>query len=217
MENTANKIEYLREFMLPERFERLASRVVNRTRYMALCLEDIFYPHNASAVIRSAEAFGIQQIHAVQSLCKFQPSQNIVRGTDQWIDLQRWDDTQTLVNHLRADGYRIVVTSPREGGATPSDFDIEVGKFALFLGTEKTGISDWLMNEADSHIHIPMVGFAESLNISVSAAIATNILTERIRANSSIDWRLTSREQEKLLFDWLCCSIRDVEKILRRI
>lgn len=215
-ENIENKIEYLREFMLEERFEKLSSRLENRTRYMALCLEDIYYPHNASAVIRSAEAFGIQTIHAVQSLCKFTPSQNIVRGTDQWIDLHKWETTPELVSHLRSEGYRIVVTSPREGSSTPDTFDVEAGKFALFMGTEKTGISEWLMSEADHHLHIPMVGFAESLNISVSAAIITNRLTERIRANDAIDWHISHRERQELLYKWMCHSIRDVEGILRR-
>lgn len=216
-ENIANKIEYLREFMLDERFEKLSSRLASRTRYMTLCLEDIYYPHNASAVIRSAEAFGIQTIHAVQSVCEFSPSQNIVRGTDQWIDLHKWDNTPSLVANLRSEGYRIVVTSPHEGGSTPDDFDIEAGRFALFMGTEKTGISDWLMQQADHHIRIPMVGFAESLNISVSAAIVTNRLTQRVRASETIDWRLTQAQQEALLYKWLRHSIKDVDGILSRM
>lgn len=216
MENIENRIEYLREFMLPERFEKLRSRVVNRTNYMVLCLEDIYYPHNASAVIRSAEAFGIQQIHAVQSICKFTPSRHIVRGTDQWIELRKWEDTKSLVEHLRAEGYRIVVTSPREGGDTPESFDVEAGKFALFMGTEKTGISEWLINEADHYVYIPMVGFAESLNISVSAAIISNRLTERVRENDKIDWRLSATQQSELLYKWVRHSLKDVDGILAR-
>lgn len=216
-QNIANKIEYLQEFMLPERFEKLRSRLEHRTRYMVLCLEDIYYPHNASAVIRSAEAFGIQTIHAVQSFCKFSPSQNIVRGTDQWIELHKWNDTPTLVEHLRNEGYRIVVTSPREGGSTPNDFDIEAGKFALFMGTEKTGISEWLMQQADHHLNIPMVGFAESLNISVSAAIVTNRLTERIRQSANIPWQLSISQRDELLCKWMRHSIKDVDNILSRM
>lgn len=216
-ENIENKIEYLRNFMLDDRFSKITSRLRNRTRYMVLCLEDIYYPHNASAVIRSAEAFGIQSIHAVQSLCKFEPSQHIVRGTDQWIDLHRWNNTPTLVDHLRLQGYRIVVTSPHTNGSTPNDFDINAGKFALFMGTEKTGISDWLLAQADAHICIPMVGFAESLNISVSAAIVTSRLTERIRQSDTIQWQLPEDQQQEILYKWLCNSIKDVEGILKRM
>lgn len=210
-------IDYLREFTLPERFDGLRSRLESRTRYMIMCLEDIYYPHNASAVIRSAEAFGLQEIHAVESHTHFRPSKHVVRGTDQWIDLHRWNDTPALVSHLRERGYRIVVTSPRPGGSTPADFDIAGGPFALFMGTEKSGASQWLIDQADEHLQIPMVGFAESLNISVSAAIITQRLCERLRApDCQIDWMLPPNEQQQILLRWLRSSIRDAERILLR-
>lgn len=210
-------IDYLGRFMLPERFDSLSRRLEHRTRYMLLCLEDIYYPHNASATIRSAEAFGLQEIHAVESHTHFRPSKHIVRGTDQWIDLHRWDDTPTLVSHLRERGYRIVVTSPREGGATPADFDVTASPFALFMGTEKSGASQWLMEQADEHLQIPMVGFAESLNISVSAAIILQRLTERLREPAQpTEWQLKESDREELLFRWLRHSVRDSERILLR-
>lgn len=215
-QNIDDKIAYLKEFVSPERFDRLLTRVNLRTRYMTMCLEDIFYPHNASAVIRSAEAFGIQDIHAVQSLCHFSPSKDIVRGTDQWINLRRWDTTPELVGHLREQGYRIVVTSPHQGGHTPDTFDIHQGPFALFMGTEKTGISEWLASQADQYIQIPMVGFAESLNISVSAAIIASRLTERLRAEEGLQWQISTNERDELLYQWLRCSIKDVDNILNR-
>ncbi len=214
----AERVAYLREFVLPERYEGFLRRLDLRTRYMLLGLEDIFYPHNASAVIRSAEAFGIQEIHAVEQLTRFMPSKNIVRGTDQWVDIRKWKRINPLVDHLRGErGYRIVVTSPHPGGVTPSEFDLRPGPFVLFLGTEKTGISTWLMEQADGYISIPMVGFAESLNISVSAAIVAQRLTERLRDPAEgIDWQLEPPDRLQLLYTWLCRSIRDVEGILRR-
>ncbi len=209
------QIDTLRACISDERFERLCSRLELRTRYLTVCLEEIFYPHNASAVIRSAEAFGVQQIHAVESYTHFRPSKHVVKGTDQWVDLHRWEDTPALVEYLRGQGCRIVATSPREGGATPADFDLEAGPFALFFGTEKTGISDWLMEQADHHIQIPMVGFAESLNISVSAGILVQRLTERLRG-SGIDWRLSDPQRQELLLHWLKGSVRDSARILKR-
>lgn len=213
MLSTEDKIIYLSQFMLPERFERMSSRISLRTRHMLMCLEDIFYPHNASAVIRSAEAFGLQQIHVVESITRFLPSKHIVRGTDQWVDIRKWPDTPALVGHLREQGYRIVVTSPHEGGSTPENFDILSSPFALFMGTEKTGISEWLMSQADDYIQIPMVGFAESLNISVSAAIIAQRLTERIR-QSSLDWQLSPQQQQQILLRWMVGSVKDAQRIL---
>lgn len=222
LEQVRAKIACLREFVLPERYASLENRLAWRTRYMVMCLEDIYYPHNASAVIRSSEAFGLQEIHAVEHTVRFAPNKHIVRGTDQWIDLRKWNDTPSLVAHLRERGYRIVVTAPPrpdapEQNSTPSDFDLAAGPFALFMGTEKSGISPELMAAADTVISIPMVGFAESLNISVSAAIVAQRLTERLREpQSGISWQLGAEDRDRLLLRWLCHSIRDWRGILRR-
>lgn len=216
-QNTDKQIEYLREFVSEERYARLCDRLQRRTRRMVLCLEDIFHPHNASATIRSAEAFGLQEVHAVQSLCPFLPSHDIVRGTDQWLDIERWDNTAALVGHLRERRYRIVVTTPREGSATVEDFDVNAGPFAVFMGTEKTGISDWLIKQADHGLYIPMHGFAESLNISVSAAILIQRLTERLRMLPCEQWQLSDDDKRATLLKWLKCSVKDVENVLKRL
>lgn len=220
-----SKIECLKGFVLPERYESLARRLGFRTRYMVMCLEDIYYPHNASAVIRSSEAFGLQEMHAVENTVRFAPNKHIVRGTDQWLDIRKWNDTPSLVAHLRERGYRIVVTAPpgveapdtRSMNFTPSDFDVAEGPFALFMGTEKTGISPGLMAEADAVVSIPMVGFAESLNISVSAAIVAQRLTERLRdPGNGVAWQLEPEDRDRLLCRWLCNSVRDYRHILER-
>lgn len=227
IDTVRRKVEYLRGFVLPERYESLTKRLDLRTRYMAMCLEDIYYPHNASAVIRSSEAFGIQELHAVEHTVRFAPNKHIVRGTDQWLDIRKWADTPSLVAHLRGRGYRIVATAPpraespddagRRVNFTPSDFDVAAGPFAVFMGTEKSGISEWLATEADAIVSIPMAGFAESLNISVSAAIVAQRLAERVReARSGIDWRLEEEDRERLLYRWLCRSVRDWRRILER-
>ena len=212
-----SEVEVLKEFTGAERLDKLESKLQFRTKYMVLALEDVFHPHNASACIRSAEAFGLHEIHAVQRLCDFSPSQDIVRGTDQWMDIKRWDTTPELVAHLRERGYRIVVTGPRENGSTLENFDAESAPFALFMGTEKTGISQWLMNEADDSIVIPMTGFAESLNISVSAAIITQELTRRIRLMKPVKWQLAEDEREEVLCQWLRKSIRKSNEIINRV
>lgn len=227
IDTVRRKVEYLRGFVLPERYESLTRRLDLRTRYMVMCLEDIYYPHNASAVIRSSEAFGIQELHAVEHTVRFAPNKHIVRGTDQWLDIRKWADTPSLVEHLRGRGYRIVATAPPRaespsgggprGNFTPSDFDVEAGPFAVFMGTEKSGISPGLAAEADAIVSIPMAGFAESLNISVSAAIVAQRLAERVcEPERGIDWRLPAEDRDRLLYRWLCCSVRDWRRILER-
>lgn len=223
MTNTGNRdaallrrqIEYLSGFMLEGRFDVLRRTLRNRTRYLTLCVENTFHPQNASALVRSCEAFGIQDIHAVEDLCRFSPNVRIARGAEKWIDIHRYRTSGNLIAKLRETGYRIVVTSPRADGFTPETFDVTAGKFALFFGTEHDGVSAEAEAAADHFIHIPMYGFVESLNVSASAAILLYALMTTIR-ESGTDWRLTEQEQDPILFRWMLGSIRDSANILKR-
>jgi tRNA (guanosine-2'-O-)-methyltransferase len=175
----------------------------------------MFHPQNASAIMRHCEAFGIQQIHTVEDRCKFDPSVNIVRGTHKWVDVEHHENTAEALTALKAEGYRIVATTPHRCSATPESFDVTKGKFALVFGTEHAGISDEVIEAADDFLMIPMCGMVESLNVSASAAILIYMLSERIR--QTVDgWQLSDSEQLKLLTRWTMSSVRDYERILRR-
>lgn len=215
MEWYAERIDYLSGFMLPERAEVLRKTLDERTRYMTVCAENTYYAHNASALIRHCDAFGIQDIHTVETLCKFDPSTDVVRGTDKWVTLRRHSTTGEAVEALRAEGYRIVATTPHEGDTTPEMFDVTAGRFALVFGTEKEGITPEMTDAADEFLRIPMWGFVESLNISAAAAIVMYMLSSRLRA-ADIGWQLTETEKAEILYRWTQRSIRDSSKILRR-
>ena len=210
------RIEYLSAFVLPERIERLRGVLSLRTEHMTICAENTFHSQNASALVRTCEAFGLQRIYTVEELCRFRPNVNIVRGSDKWIDILHSRSTAEALGKLRAEGYRIIATAPHQEGVTPADFDIAAGPFALLFGTEHAGLSEEATADAaDGYIHIPMQGFVESLNLSASAAIALYILTDRLR-NSNIDWSIERGRREKILFKWLMASIRDSKRILER-
>ena len=212
------QIAYLKEFMTDERFEVLKRAAGLRTRYMTVCLESIFHPQNASAVIRSCEAFGIQDVHAVEALTQFRPNVHIVRGTDKWVDIHRYrssDASAGLIARLKGAGYRIVATSPHLDDTTPEDFDVAAGPFALFFGTEHAGISDTVRENADQFIKIPMYGMVESLNISVCAAILLYMLSQRVHTTVS-GWQLPEDEQKSILFRWMMQSVRDSRRIMER-
>ena len=177
--------------------------------------ENMFHPQNASAIMRHCEAFGIQQIHTVEDRCKFDPSVNIVRGTQKWVDVEHHDTTKEALAALKAEGYRIVATTPHRCSSTPETFDVTKGKFALVFGTEHAGISDEVIEAADEFLMIPMCGMVESLNVSASAAILIYMLSERIRQQTE-GWQLTESESLKLLTRWTMSSVRDYERILRR-
>ena len=209
------RLEYMTRFITDERREVLQRTVAQRTHYMRILTENMFHPQNASAIMRHCEAFGIQQIHTVEDRCKFDPSVNIVRGTQKWVDVEHHDNTAEALRALRSEGYRIVATTPHRCSVTPETFDVTKGKFALVFGTEHAGISDEVIEAADDFLMIPMCGMVESLNVSASAAILIYMLSERIR--QSVDgWQLSDAEQLKLLTRWTMSSVRDYEGILHR-
>ena len=210
------RIEFLRRFMGEERMATLQRALDGRTDYAAVCLENTFHPQNASAIMRTCEAFGIQNIHTIQEHCRFNPNVNIVRGTDKWIDMHSYGTTTEALTALKAAGYRIVATSPHADDRTPDTFDVTSGPFVLVFGTEQEGISDEVRAAADEFIKIPMQGMVESLNVSASAAILIYMLSQRMRLSQSIDWRLKDKERQELMFRWVMSSARDAERILER-
>lgn len=209
----AERIVYLAEFMTKERHTVLERTVGMRSRYMTILAENTFHPQNASALVRHCEAFGLQEMHTVETLCKFSPNTDIVRGTDQWVDICHHRSTPEAVAALKGAGYRIVATTPHRESCTPETFDVARGKFALVFGTEHAGISDEVFASADEFLRIPMCGMVESLNVSASAAILMYMLSERMR-QAVAGWRLLPDEQSEVLYRWMCSSVRDSERIL---
>lgn len=221
MTNTASKawcderIACLREFMTPERFELFRRTVSMRTRYMTLLAENTFHAQNAAALIRHCEAFGIQRMHTVETLCPFAPAADVTRGTDRWVDVVRHPSTGEALAALKSAGYRIVATTPHRGDLTPETFDVAAGPFALVFGTEHAGISDEVIGAADSFLRIPMCGMVESLNVSASAAILIYMLSERMRQTVPA-WRMTESEQAGVLLGWIRTSVGDADAILEK-
>ena len=182
-------------------FDRLAPQ---RTRHITAVLEDIYQPHNASAVVRTCDLLGIQDLHIIENRNKFTVNPDVTLGSSKWVDMHRYreqgDNTQLCIDRLRADGYAIVVTSPRAENVTPQTIPLD-RPLAFCFGTELTGASDTLMQQADIGLRIPMYGFTESYNISVSAAIVLYTVIERLRA-SEVRWQLDEAALTALKLAW---------------
>jgi len=221
MTNTANRAWYeeriacLAEFMTPERVALFRRTVARRTRYMTVLAENTFHPQNAAALIRHCEAFGVQRMHAVETCCEFRPAPAVVRGTDRWVDVCRHASTAEALRALKAEGYRIVATTPHREDTVPETFDVARGPFALVFGTEHAGISDEAAASADEFLRIPMCGMVESLNVSASAAILVYMLSERVRRQVD-GWAMTPAQQTETLFRWMFRSVADAAQILER-
>ena len=221
MENNIYKrIEYLKQFITLRRW-RLFEKVIEfRTRYITLVLEDIYQPHNASAVLRSCEVLGIQDVHIIENRNRYHVNTEVSLGAQKWLNLYKYnsqeDNTLATINHLRSLGYRIVATTPHKNDVELKEFDLTKGKIALFFGSELLGLTKTVLQNADEFLKIQMYGFTESFNISVSAAIILHYLTARLRA-SNLPWQLNDYEKQLILFQWLKNSIRNSEQLLKRI
>ena len=211
-------VEFLSQFVSPERQELIRGVLKNRTRYITICLEDIYHPHNASAVLRTCDCMGILDVNIVERDNRFCPSPQIAKGTYKWLNINRYRQeegfTEGLIQNLRKQNYRIVATTPHEHDVALEDFDILKGKVALFFGTEHSGISSTLMEEADEFLKIPIYGFAESMNISVAAAIILHHLMLQLRRHSSLSWRLNDEEYNAQLVSWMKKSVKNSDRLI---
>ncbi len=210
-------IHFLEGFTSEKRIGLLDKNIENRTRYITLVLEDIFQAQNASAVIRSCDCFGVQDLHVIENHNEYHLNPDVVMGASKWINLHRYNkeerNTLSTITKLKNQGYRIIATSPHSNDILLPDFDLTKGKAAFFFGTELTGLSDEVMNNADEFVKIPMYGFTESFNISVSAAIVLNHLATELR-RSDIYWQLSEYEKLELKLDWLVRSVRSGDELL---
>ena len=214
------KIEILKKFVTEERFARFLNVLEYRTRYLTVVLEDIYQPHNASAVLRSCELFGVQDIHIIENRNTYNPNPEVAVGASKWLNLIKYNtkesNTLEAINHLKTQGYRIVATTPHRNDTELKEFNIEKGKIALVFGSEMPGISNTVFENADEFLRIDMYGFTESFNISVSVAIILHYLIEKIH-QSEIRWQLSEEEKREILLSWLKNSVKDADKVLKKL
>ena len=205
-------IKYLSSFVTPERLTLFETILKNRTFYFTVVLEDIYQPQNASAVLRTCDCFGIQNVNVIENRNIFNVNKEVALGSSKWLTIRKFTEKENnsleAIQTLKKEGFRIVATSPHTNDTLLDDFDVEKGKAAFVFGSELPGISETIMNEADEFVKIPMYGFTESFNISVSAAILLHHLTSKLRQNKNVQWKLTTEEQENIRLQWLRNTIK---------
>lgn len=211
-------LNYLQS-LLTERRKALFEKVLKeRTRHFTVVLEDIYQKHNTSAVVRSCDVFGVQDLHIIENKYNSYVSNQVAKGAQKWIDFHEYNkqqnNTENCIKTLRKSGYQIIATTPHNDSCLLNDFDI-TKKSAFVFGVEKEGVSDCILNNADGYLKIPMCGFTESLNISVAAAIILQSLTQRLK-KSNVNWQLSEEEKEEKRLDWTKKTINNAEKIIDR-
>ncbi|WMI67688.1 RNA methyltransferase [Mangrovimonas sp. YM274] len=205
-------LEYLEGYLTDSRKQRFAEVLAQRTKHFTVATEDVFQLHNTSAVIRSCDVFGIQEVHIVEERNSRQIDREIAMGAQKWVDVNRYHTVKSCLKDLKSKGYQIVATTPHTNDCDLHEFDF-TKKSCFFFGRETEGLSEDVLKEADCYLKIPMVGFTESLNISVSAAIILQHVTSKMRL-SDLDWRLTEEEILEKRMDWIKKSIKSYDKIV---
>jgi tRNA (guanosine-2'-O-)-methyltransferase len=210
--------KFLCEFITGNRVERFNDVSDKRTRHITVVLEDIYQPHNTSAVLRSCDCFGIQDVHIIENKNEYTVNPDIALGSSNWLTLYKYNETENntlnCINKLKQNGYSIIASSPHLDDSYLEEFDIHQ-RSAILFGTEKDGLSDIALQHADKFVKIPMYGFTESFNISVSVALTLYALSQKLR-NSNLAWQLNEEEILDLKIEWAKISIKKSELIVEQ-
>lgn len=207
-------LEYLETYLTDSRREKFHKVLEQRTKHFTVATEDVYQLHNTSAVIRSCDVFGIQEVNIVEERNSKRIDREIAMGAQKWVDLNRYHTVKDCITDLKQKGYQIVATTPHTNDCELHEFDA-TKKSCFFFGRETEGLSDEVLNAADSYLKIPMYGFTESLNISVSAAIILQHVTTKLK-HSDIDWQLTEQEKLEKRLDWVKKTIKSYDDIVAR-
>ncbi len=209
--------EYLFNFITTERKQRFLDVIQYRTRYLTVVIENLYQSHNTSAVIRTCDCFGVQDVHIIENKNKYSINDEIAMGASNWLNISHYNqsenNTKQCFDSLKEKGYTIVATTPHKNDFLLENLKTDK-KIALVFGTEKDGLSQHAIDYADEFVKIPMNGFTESFNISVSAGIFLHYLTNKIR-NSDKEWQLNSEETEEILLEWLKNSIKSSKSLIK--
>ncbi|MFL0353554.1 TrmH family RNA methyltransferase [Xanthomarina sp. GH4-25] len=207
-------LEYLETYLTENRRQRFNNVLAQRTKHFTVATEDVYQLHNTSAVIRSCDVFGIQDVHIVEEVNSKQIDREIAMGAQKWVDLKRFHSVKDCIQDLKHKGYQIVATTPHTNDCLLHEFDVSK-KSCFFFGRETQGLSQEVLDQADCYLKIPMSGFTESLNISVSAAIILQHVTTKLK-QTNIHWELTEIEQQEKRLDWIKKTIKSYDEIVAR-
>lgn len=207
-------IEYLESYLTESRRQRFSKVLAQRTKHFTVATEDVYQLHNTSAVIRSCDVFGIQEVNIVEEQNTKRIDREIAMGAQKWVDLNRYHSVKSCIADLKDKGYQIVATTPHTNDCVLHEFDV-TQKSCFFFGRETEGLSQEVLDAADCYLKIPMAGFTESLNISVSAAIILQHVTTKLKQTDT-NWQLSEAEMLEKRIDWCKKTIKSYDDIVER-
>ena len=211
-----DRYDLLSPYLTDSRKQRFAEVLGQRTNWVTAVTEDLFDPHNISAVLRSCDGFGIQSAHIIEVNNPYRVSPGVAKGAAKWLDIERHTDTTHALRDLKSRGFAICCTTPHTDDTTPEELPLD-RPVALVFGSEGPGITDAARAEADHFVRIPMFGFTESFNISVAAALTLQTITRRVREREDLKWQVPAEEHPRILGDWASRTVKDAPGLLHRL
>lgn len=199
-EELQKRIEELGEPLTDHRKSLLTNALQHRTRHFTMVLEDLYDPHNISAVIRTAEVFGLQDIHIIEELNTYRINKSVLKGSFKWLSLYRYKSRQLAMQRLRAQGYRIAVASTNHS-VPIQELDLSIPT-AFYLGSELKGNHPDTLEGADVAFILPQYGVTESMNVSVAGGVLMAYLNQFLLAQGRENYTLSEEDKQRLLFDW---------------
>lgn len=197
----AELINSLLKYVTQNKQDKMSAVIAHRTRYVTIVLEDLFQPHNASAALRTCDIFGVQDVHVVEGKNKFKAEPTVAMGSIKWLDIHTSPSIVQSIESLKEQGYKIVATTPHTDSYSLPFLPLDQ-KVALIFGNEQTGLSDLAMQHADMFVKIPMYGFVESFNVSVSVALCLYDIVTKLH-QSDLPWQLSEEEKQDVMLTWI--------------
>ncbi len=206
--------KYLQTYLTDRRKSLFQKILAQRTRHVTVATEDVYQLHNTSAVMRTCDVFGIQDLHVVEERLGKRVDKEIAMGAQKWVSLKRYHSISDCIENLKNSGYQIIATTPHDNSTLLHEFDVSK-KSAFFFGKESDGLSDTVMDVADGFLKIPMYGFTESLNISVSVAIILQSVVSKMK-QTNVNWQLSEAEKLEIEMEWMQKTVKSSKEIIER-
>ena len=204
----------LESILTAERIKRIDAVLDARLASVVTCVEDTYDPHNAAATIRTTEALGLQELHVIEPEGRFSAAKGVTMGAHRWIDMHRWSVAEDAVRALHGRGFRVFATTP-DAAVSVEDVDVS-SPIAVMFGNEHDGLTQAAIAACDGAITVPMFGFTESYNLSVTVGLAMSRIAARRRAYITAPGDLTADRRARLRARWFALRIRGVVGILER-
>ncbi len=203
-------IEFLEPLVNDERKRKIMEVLSHRTEHVIPVLEGIYDMGNLHAVVRTAEGLGFHALHLVETQENYKLPNRVTQSTDKWLEITKWKAVGPCFQELKNQGYQIACSSLSTKSIPLNAIDLHQ-KTALVFGNERSGASQEALDLADHHFQIPMVGFAQSFNISVAAAISLAHVRDKITSTLSVE------TQRRFYAEYLLRSVSNPDPILRGI